>query len=103
MNPKVLSLLGFASKSGNLSFGADAARESLARKRSRLILVASDLSAKSRKEMCYFAARAGVEVLDTGVEMEALYHATGHKGGILSVNDSGFAAAIKGGMAYGEN
>ena len=46
-NSKALTLLGFASKAGKLSFGADAALKSLKEKKAKLIVAACDVSEKS--------------------------------------------------------
>lgn len=103
MNEKVLTLLGFASKSGNLSYGADSVKESLKRKRAKLIIIAKDISDKSRKEIKFFALKTDTPVIDADFDIETLSHAIGKKGGIISVNDTGFASVIKGGNANGKN
>ena len=101
MNDKFLALLGFASKSGNLSFGADSVKEAIKRKKAKLVIVANDISEKSRKEIRFFASQKDIPVLDADCDMETLSHATGKKGGIISVNEIGFANAIRGGNANG--
>ena len=101
MNDKFLALIGFASKSGNLSFGADSVKESLKRNKAKLVIIANDISDKSRKEIKFFASKSDVPVLDAEYDISALSHATGKKGGIISVNEIGFANAIKGGNANG--
>ncbi|MBR5121106.1 MAG: ribosomal L7Ae/L30e/S12e/Gadd45 family protein [Oscillospiraceae bacterium] len=101
MNDKVLGLLGFASKSGNLSFGMDSTKESLAKAKTKLILVAADISPKSLKEITFFADKHGKEVISVEYSSDTLASATGRKGGILSVNDEGFAKAIRGGIVSG--
>lgn len=104
MNDKFLALIGFASKSGNLSFGADSVKESLKRNKAKLVIIANDISDKSRKEMKFFASRCNVPVLDTEYDIAELSHASGKKCGIISVNETGFANAmtiIKGGNANG--
>lgn len=101
MNDKVLGLLGFASKSGNLSFGMDSTKESLAKAKTKLILVAADISEKSLKEITFFAQKQGKEVISVEYSSDTLASATGRKGGILSVNDEGFAKAIRGGIVSG--
>ncbi len=104
MNDKVLSLLGFASKSGNLSFGMDSTKESLKKGKTKLILVAADISEKSLKEIRFFADKQSVEVISVEYSGDTLASATGRKGGILSVNDQGFANAIRrGGIIGGKN
>lgn len=101
MNDKFLALLGFASKSGNLSFGADSVKEALQRKKAKLVIVANDISEKSHKEICFFAEKSETQVLRVNYDIACLSHATGKKGGIMSVNDAGFAKAIQGGNANG--
>ncbi len=101
MNDKILTLLGFASKSGNLSFGADAVKESVKKGKAKLVLVACDISAKSLKEITFTAQNNGVKAFPVVYTIETLSHATGHKGGIISVNENGFAEAIEGGIANG--
>ena len=103
MNDKVLSLLGFASKSANLSFGMDSAKENLKKGKTKLILVAADISEKSLKEVSFFASKQNVKVISVVYSSDTLASATGRKGGILSVNDEGFANALIGGIASGKN
>ena len=101
MNDKILTLLGFASKSGNLSFGADSVKESLKRGKAKLVVIASDISEKSQKEIHFFASKNNTPVINVNYDISVLSHATGKKGGIISVNEKGFADAIKGGNANG--
>lgn len=103
MNDKVLSLLGFASKSGNLSFGMDCVKESIIKGKTKLIIVAADISEKSLKEIRFFADKQKKEVISVEYLSDTLMSATGRKGGILSVNDEGFAKAIRGGIIGGKN
>ena len=103
MNDKTLSLLGFASKSGNLSFGMDSTKEGLLKGKTKLILVAADISQKSLKEITFFADKQGKQVISVEYSSDTLASATGRKGGILSVNDEGFAKAIRGGIVSGKN
>ncbi len=103
MNDRTLTLLGFASKSGNISGGADSVKEMLKKRKAKLVIIAKDISDKSRKEIKYFASLSGTPVIDAEYDMDTLSHAIGKKGGIISVNESGFANAIEGGNANGKN
>ena len=92
---KRLTLLGFASKAGKLSFGMDAACTALKKKQACLVVTAQDVSEKSRKEITFWARKSDIPVLTLDkCDMETLSHAVGRKGGIISVNDSGFAKAL---------
>lgn len=95
MTGKVLTLLGFARKSGNLEFGMDKARESIKKNKSKLIVCACDLSPKSQKEIAFFAHNKNINsIILENITIEDLSAAVGRKCGIISVNDNGFANAI---------
>ncbi len=93
MNSKTLTLLGFAAKAGKLSFGMDSAKTALKQGKSKLIVVASDISAKSLKEIKFFAD-GKAQVLELNSDIETLSHAVGKKCGIISLNDKGFSQSI---------
>ena len=95
MSNKILTLLGFAAKAGKLSFGFDAVRTALSQKKSKLLLVANDVSSKSKKEVCFFGEKFGTKVVVLGqFDMETISHAVGKKCGIISVNDESFSSGI---------
>ena len=94
MNNKILTLLGFASKAGRLSYGMDACVAALKQKKSHIILTAADVSSKSLKEISYTANLFNIKVIILGWNIETLSHAIGHKCGIISVNEKGFADAV---------
>ena len=97
MNERILTLLGFASKSGKLAYGFDMSVESVKKGKSKLLLTADDVSEKSQKEVIYFADKSNVEyIILKGISTETLSNAIGKSCGIVSVNDSGFAKAIGG-------
>lgn len=96
MKAKILTLLGFAAKSGNLSYGFSAAKEALNRKKAKLILISSDISEKSKKEIIFTANQSNISFLTLDdTDIFELSNAVGHKCGIISVNENGFAKAIK--------
>ena len=95
MNDKILTLLGFASKAGKLSYGFDAVKTALTQGKSKLVLIANDVSPKSKKEVIFFSTKAKTEnaVLES-YDMETVSHAVGRKCGIVSVNDKPFAEGL---------
>ncbi len=91
MNDKVLTLLGFASKAGKLSYGFDAVRTSISQKNSKLVLTASDISPKSQKEIVFYCNKFKIqEIVLNDYDMATISHAIGRKCGIVSVNDQSF-------------
>lgn len=103
-NKKIFSLLGFAAKAGKLSYGFEATLSAVKSKKSRLVVIADDISLKSRKEITFFADKKDIKCITLeGIDIKAVSDAVGRKCGIISVNDSGFADAfaayIQGGIA----
>lgn len=103
MNDGALTALGFARKAGKLSCGFCAVVEAIKKKKSRLVIVACDISEKSEKEIRYAAAN-NVEVQRVSYSIEQLSAAVGKQAGIFSVNDDRFAQFFIGGNAnYDKN
>ncbi|MBQ8741157.1 MAG: ribosomal L7Ae/L30e/S12e/Gadd45 family protein [Clostridia bacterium] len=101
---KVLSLLGFASKAGKLSYGFDATCSALSQKKSKLLLIANDISTKSQKEILFFGNKFKTKVLVLDeCDMETVSHAVGRKCGIISVNDTEFSKGLISAINAGRN
>ncbi|MCQ2477598.1 MAG: ribosomal L7Ae/L30e/S12e/Gadd45 family protein [Clostridia bacterium] len=97
MKDKILTLLGFASKAGKLSYGFDKTLLSLKSKKSFLIIVSSDVSEKSKKEISFYAKKHKTKVLFSDLfDTEELTKAVGRVCATVSVNDNSFADAIIG-------
>lgn len=96
--------MGFATKAGKLSFGAQASKAALCAKKAKLVVISFEISAKSQKEITFYANKVGVEtLLLQDIDIMTLSDAVGRKCGVLSVNDSSFANAIKAEMKMGGN
>ena len=95
MNNKILTLLGFAAKANKLSYGFDSVCTSLSKNKSKLVLIANDISPKSRKETLFFAEKFKTQaiVLDS-FDINTVSHAVGKKCGIISVNDTSFSQGL---------
>lgn len=104
MNDKVLSLLGLARRAGKAALGFDPTVDSVKNKQSQLILISSDISPKSRKELLFSLRDEDVEMLDVAYTAEQIGFALGKKAKIISVNDAGFAQSVKKllGSTFGE-
>lgn len=93
-------MLGFASKAGKLSYGQAASLEAIKKRKTKLLVVASDISAKSQKELKFYADKNKIPYLvlqETGII--ELTNAVGRSCGAVSVNDDSFADTIMGGNA----
>lgn len=96
MNNKILTLLGFAAKAGRLSYGQAASLEAMEKRKTKLLVIASDISAKSQKELKFYAEKNKTPyLLLNQVEITELSNAVGRSCGAVSVNDDSFADSIK--------
>lgn len=96
MNDKILTLLGFAAKANKLSYGFDAVCGALSQNKSELVLIANDVSPKSKKEVLFFSDKFKTQaVVLNDYNMQTISHAVGRKCGIISVNDTSFVNGIK--------
>lgn len=104
MSDKILTLLGFASKAGKLSYGFDSVKTALSQSKSKLVLMANDVSHKSQKEVLFFSDRfkTQAKILED-YDMETVSHAVGRKCGIISVNDTSFADGLLSAVNIGRN
>lgn len=92
---RFLSNAALCFRAGKLGLGFDKAKETVLHNQAALLLLTSDLSSKSEKEMIYFAHEADTEVLKipyTMQQMEELFH---KKVGILAVLDENFAKLLQ--------
>lgn len=95
MNDKILTLLGFASKAGKLSYGFDAVHTTVSQKKSKLVLTANDISPKTKKEILYCCDKFKTQaIILNSYDMTTISHAIGRKCGVLSVNDASFAEGL---------
>ena len=76
------------------------AKWALEKGKSKLVVVACDVSEKSKKEIRFFSNNKDVKVLTLeSITIKTVSEAVGRNCGIISVNDNGFADAIQGGYA----
>lgn len=71
--------------------GFDSVKESIMTGKAHLILLASDISAKTEKEIRFFAEKNGTSVIKTDADIDEYGTAIGKKVGVIAVCDEGFA------------
>lgn len=71
--------------------GFDPMKEALAEKKACAIIIASDISPKTEKEVRFFSEKQNVPVAKTILTLDGIYYALGKKAGILTICDNGFA------------
>ena len=92
---KVLTLLGFASRAGELVFGVSLSVKEMKSGKAKCVVFAEDISPKSRKEILFYANEYGIKVFELkSVNMEKLSRAVGRKCGVVAILSETFANPI---------
>ena len=95
MNNKVLTLLGFASKAGKLSYGQREIKNSICSSKAHLAVICGEISPKSHKEISFYALKKSVPIMFLNdISTAALSKAVGRSCKAVSVNDASFADAL---------
>jgi len=97
VNNRFLSLLGLARRAGRLGLGHDAAVEAIVKNSAKLCIVSCDASERLKNELKHACTYNGKNIpfIEVGFTMEQLSKAIGSKAAVLTVNDEGFAKAIR--------
>ncbi len=104
MTDKVLTLLGFAAKSGNLCYGANATVTAIRAKKVYLVVWANDVSPKTQKEITFFAGKTNIQTLCLSqCDIQCLSNAVGRKCGVVGITDRPFAESISKAAKSGGN
>ena len=90
-NDPLLSLLGLMRKAGRLTLGFDAVVESAKKGESSLILIASDISERSARQLAFECRETAVQIISIAYDMLEISRSVGRQVRILSINDEGFA------------
>ncbi len=95
MDSSVLAYLGFASKAGKLAFGQAKTAACIKAGRAKAVLIAGDISQKSRKEMLFLCEKYSVAAFVTEDNSDTFLKATGRMCSVISICDNSFADAVK--------
>ena len=89
---KIFGLLTICRKAGRLVTGFDMSAETLGKGKAELVILASDISPKTEKEIRFFAAKKNVNVLKSDIPMNEIGLTPGRNTAVITICDSGFAA-----------
>ena len=94
MQNKLTSLLGLSRRAGKLTMGHDPVAESVAKGESCLVLMAQDLSPRTKKSIVSIVGTA-VPLVETALTLHEMGFAVGKRVGVVSVNEAGFAKKLQ--------
>jgi ribosomal protein L7Ae-like RNA K-turn-binding protein len=91
---KILTLLGFCRKAGKLVAGTEKVTELVKKGGPCLVMLSSDISPKTEKELKYHAGGGKAVFIRLNSTRETVAHATKTTAGVLATSDEGFSKAI---------
>lgn len=95
MQNSYLGLLGLAKRAGKLEVGDEAARAAISAGKTRLVIIASDASDRTRETFEFIADNAGVAHINVEETRADLGNALGRRpSAVVAVCDVGIAAAL---------
>ncbi|MBO6231630.1 MAG: ribosomal L7Ae/L30e/S12e/Gadd45 family protein [Ruminiclostridium sp.] len=91
-----LSTLGLCRRAGKLIMGFDAVAEEVRSPGTKVkgVLLASDLSEKTKKEVRFECGRAEITVTEIPETLDELKEITGKRAGVIAVLDEGLYGSI---------
>ena len=92
---KIINLLTICRTAGKLVIGFDAVKEAVYGGNASCVITASDISAKTLKEVKFFCNNSAVDVVYSGLDSDEFYDAVGKKVVVAAVCDYGFAVKFK--------
>lgn len=100
MNNKLAGLLGIARRAGHILIGFDAVRAALLAGRTQLILLASDCSPKTEKELRFAGQNRSCPILYAQATKDEIAAALGllKPVAVVATEDSGFAGGFTAAM-----
>ncbi|MBQ1516651.1 MAG: ribosomal L7Ae/L30e/S12e/Gadd45 family protein [Clostridia bacterium] len=94
MDKKVTGFLGLIRRAGKLVIGCDPVVQSMADGKSKLVVMASDISANTKKVILRNNELYNVKLVTLPISKEELSIAVGKSAAVISVEDEGFAAGL---------
>lgn len=95
MNDRLPPFLGLCKKAGKLTIGLDPVKSSIALGECRLVVLASDISAHTEKEVRFIAGRFNKKVIKLKQTKDEISYSLGKLAAVVSINDEGFAKKIR--------
>lgn len=88
---KVLQDIGLAKRAGKIILGFDVVKESIIKKQAKLVIVASDISPKTLKEITFLNEKYQSKMIQSNITIDELWQMLGKRVGIISIIDENFS------------
>ncbi|MEG0571095.1 MAG: ribosomal L7Ae/L30e/S12e/Gadd45 family protein [Oscillospiraceae bacterium] len=92
---KIAQMICMAKRAGKLILGFDVVKQALQKDEAELILIASDVSPKTEKEIMFFLEKFDGDFLKVDITLDEFWFLIGKRVGVIAVTDQGFSDKIK--------
>lgn len=96
MYNKILSTISLCKRAGKLTLGFDVVKEAIQSKEAKIVVIANDISAKTKKEVLLMAEKGMVEVVEIPFSMDEVWQSVNKRAGVLAITDKGFSDKLCG-------
>lgn len=93
-NEKLISTITFCKRLGKLVLGFDLVKTAMQQGTAYLVMISTDLSPKTKKEIMYLATELETQTLEIDITLDELWYLIGKRAGVIAVCDEGFAEKI---------
>lgn len=91
---KVIQTLSMCKRAGKLQLGFDVAKKAMQDGSAELIVVSSDLSPKTLKEVVYLTGQFELPMVTINQTLDELWYIIGKRAGVIAVTDYSLAKKI---------
>lgn len=84
---KIIQTISLCKRAGKLVLGFDVVKKSMQDGSAELVLVASDLSEKTLKEVKYLTSQFEIPVVTIKQTLDELWYILGKRAGVMSITD----------------
>lgn len=92
---RALAALALAKRAGKLVTGFDAVMKSVQKKETVLVVLASDLSLKTKKEAAFRCERLNAATLTADISLDEAEYVLGKRSGVFGITDKGFRKLLE--------
>lgn len=92
---KLIETVTFCKRIGKLVIGFDLVKNSMMTGEAQVVLLAEDLSGKTKKEMEYLCRNFEMPWISIPLTLDELWYLIGKRAGVLAVTDAAFAEKIR--------
>ena len=89
-----LSLLTICRKAGKLELGMDPVKDACRNQKAKCVLVSTDISSKSLKEIKFVCKQENVKIFELDATMDEIWASLGKKVVIVGICDTGFSKKL---------